>query len=276
MKVILALPAYNEQQDLPGLLDRIDNALKSWADYRVLVVDDGSTDNTAQIVRDAGQNKPVTLIQHTQNRGLGAAIRTGLSAASAEPCDVVVTLDADNSQPPELIEQMVSAIATGKSDVVIASRFQPGAQEVGVPWHRVILSHVSSGMIRLIIPYRGARDYTCGFRAYRPAILATLIDRFGDHFVRENSFACMLEVLINCRRIGARVSEVPLVLRYDLKQGASKMRIWRTMKRYGITVLRAYLPLRKPVQAVTALEPRQQPEPTQSKQDTMQESPLND
>jgi dolichol-phosphate mannosyltransferase len=243
MKLTLMLPAFNEEQDLPGLLHRIKDALANWADYRVLIVDDGSQDRTAAIVREAARWMPVTLIQHPHNMGLGAAIRTGLKAAASLD-GTVVTLDADNSQDPELIRRMVETVALG-ADVVIASRFQPGAREVGVPAHRLVLSHVSSAGIRLLVRYPGARDYTCGFRAYRVETLRRLVDRYGDNFVRENGFSCMLELLLNFRRIGAKVAEVPLVLRYDLKVGASKMRIFRTMWRYVVTLTRGFLPLAK-------------------------------
>lgn len=240
-KIIVMLPAYNEEKDLPVLLNRIKLALDSWANYRILVVDDGSHDQTAQIVRDAGQRMPVELIQHPQNMGLGAAMRTGLKAA-AHNSDIVITLDADNSQDPELIKTMVQRLNEG-FDVVIASRFQPGAQEIGVPPFRVMLSHVASAGIRTIVGYAGVRDYTCGFRAYRAETLRHLIDLFGDDFIRENGFSCMFELLLNLRAIRARVSEVPLVLRYDLKEGASKMRILRTMWRYVITLTRGLMPL---------------------------------
>ncbi|MGE0798210.1 MAG: glycosyltransferase family 2 protein [Lautropia sp.] len=241
MKVTVAMPAYNEERDLPRLLARTRAALAGRLDYQVLIVDDGSLDRTAAIVVEAGREMPVALIRHPRNRGLGAAIRTALKVASRGD-GVVVTMDADNSQGPELIEAMLERIAAG-ADVVIASRFRPGSQEVGVPPLRKFLSHVSSAGIRILAPYPGARDYTCGFRAYRAETLRRLIDRYGDNFIRENGFSCMLELLLNLRRIGARVDEVPLVLRYDLKEGASKMRILRTMWRYVVTITRGWLPL---------------------------------
>ena len=253
MKVTVMMPAYNEERDLPGLLARIKAALEDWADYQVLVVDDGSLDRTAAVVEEAAGWMPVTLIRHPHNRGLGAAIRTGLKAA-AQFDGVVVTLDADNSQGPELIRTMIGRIGEG-AEVVIASRFQPGSQEVGVPLHRKFLSHVSSAGIRVLARYPGARDYTCGFRAYRAEVLRRVIGRFGDDFIRENGFACMLELLLNLRRLQAKVSEVPLVLRYDLKQGASKMRILRTMWRYVVTIVRGWLPLAT-MQAAEASAPR--------------------
>jgi dolichol-phosphate mannosyltransferase len=209
--------------------------------YRVLVVDDGSLDRTAEIVRQAASWMPVTLIQHDENRGLGAAIRTGLKTAAALD-GVVVTLDADNSQDPELIRSMLACIEEG-ADIAIASRFQPGAREIGVPPYRLVLSHLSSGIIRRVVSYPGARDFTCGFRAYRLASLRRLIDTYGDNFIRETGFSCMLELLLNFRRIGAMVAEVPLVLRYDLKRGTSKMRVLRTSWRYCITMTRGFMPL---------------------------------
>lgn len=137
---------------------------------------------------------------------------------------------------------MVERLGEG-FDVVIASRFQPGAQEVGVPLFRVFLSHLSSAGIRTLVRYPGVRDYTCGFRVYRAETLRNLINTFGDNFIRENGFSCMFELLLNLRTLRACVSEVPLVLRYDLKEGASKMRILRTMWRYVITLTRGFLPL---------------------------------
>lgn len=241
-KITVMMPAYNEEQDLPVLLERIERAMSPWADYRVIVVDDGSKDRTAEIVRAAAQRMPAQLIQHPRNLGLGAAMRTGLTEA-AHGEGIVVTLDADNSQDPELIRSMVERIGQG-FDVVIASRFQPGSQEIGVPPHRLMLSHLSSFGIRILAHYPGARDFTCGFRAYRVESIRKLIDTFGpEGFLRENGFSCMLEVLLNLRAIDARVSEVPLVLRYDLKVGASKMRILRTMWRYAVTMSRGLMPL---------------------------------
>lgn len=241
MTITVLLPAYNEEKDLPGLLNRIDEALNAIEGYQILIVDDGSQDNTADIVKAAEKTMPVTLIQHPENLGLGAAIRTGLKAAAMLE-GTIVTLDADNSQDPLLIPSMVAKIKDG-ADVVIASRFQPGAKEVGVPAHRVMLSHLSSGVIRQLVRIPAARDYTCGFRAYRLETVRELIDTYGDNFLRENGFSCMLEVLLNVRRINGKVAEVPLVLRYDLKEGASKMRIFRTSWRYLVTITRAFLPL---------------------------------
>ncbi len=121
-------------------------------------------------------------------------------------------------------------------DVVIASRFQKGGEEIGVAPHRKVLSHTAGHMMRLFVRYPGVRDYSCGYRAYRASILRRLQEEFGQDFVRENSFACMFELLVKLKAIRARAAEVPLVLRYDLKSGASKMRVLRTLARYAVVL----------------------------------------
>jgi dolichol-phosphate mannosyltransferase len=78
----------------------------------------------------------------------------------------------------------------------------------------------------------GARDYTCGFRLYRAATLRRALSAWGERLIEEAGFTCMAEVLVKLGRGGARVTEAPLVLRYDLKEGASKMKVLRTIGRY--------------------------------------------
>ena len=239
--VTVVLPAYNEERDLPALLPRIREVLAPRTEYRVLIVDDASTDATADIAMAFSRTMPVSLIRHQRNGGLGAAIRTGLKAAAGFD-GIVITLDADNSQGPELMPEMIAKIGQG-ADVVIASRFRQGSAEIGVPGHRVLLSHGASWLLRALIGYPGVRDYSCGYRAYRSETLRRLISTYGDNFLREHGFSCMVELLINMKRIDARITEVPLVLRYDLKEGASKMRILRTLWRYLVVIWRGQLRL---------------------------------
>ncbi|MEM9187473.1 MAG: glycosyltransferase family 2 protein [Planctomycetota bacterium] len=229
-RLLIALPAYNEEESLAPLLDGIGVALAGTGlDYEIIVVDDGSQDDTARIASQASFRLPVTLIEHERNSGLAAALRTGLEAAAARarPGDVVFTMDADNTHPPGLMPRMLGMIGEG-CDVVIASRFQPGAQVVGVPLHREWLSFAARWLFSLTLPIRGVRDYTCGFRAYRASVLHAALEEYGDEFVTEKGFSCMVDVLLKLRRRGLVMSEAPMILRYDLKGGASKMRVTRT------------------------------------------------
>jgi dolichol-phosphate mannosyltransferase len=232
--VIVTLPAYNEEIALPPLLDTIVQVRqKSLSELRVIVVDDGSTDATADIVRRYAEANPwIVLVQHECNQGLSQAIQTGFQAALRDAAldDVLVTLDADNTQPPEVIPSMIERV-TGGCDVVIASRFRPGAEVHGVPPLRRLYSRVMGILFQTIFPIRGVRDYSCGFRAYRVSVLQRAYSTYGDRFITERGFACMAEILCQLGRLDKVVfGEVPFVLRYDLKPTTTKMRVWRTIR----------------------------------------------
>lgn len=237
----LVLPAYNEEKDIVTLLNRAANAFtEQQIAYRILVVNDGSTDATLARVGEQAGRMPVEVLDHGVNKGLGQALLTGLTRAAelTGPGDVVVTMDADNTHDPALVGAMLKSIQTGR-DVVIASRYAPGGREVGLSWIRHLFSGGASFLLRLFFPIAGARDYTCGYRAYRGEILQTAFARYGQRLVEERGFTCMAEVLIKMGKLGARVAEVPLVLRYDLKSGPSKMKVLRTIWRYGFLIARS-------------------------------------
>ena len=234
-KVRVVLPAYNEEEALSLFLGEVVETLtEADIDHEVIVVDDGSADRTAEVVREASLAMPVRLIQHKKNQGLAAAIRTGLLAGAdgAEPHDVVVTMDADRTQRPEAILLMLDKIQEG-CDLVIASRYRPGASVVGVPWHRNLLSLGGRVLFQTLFPTQGVRDYTCGARAYRVSLLHDMIEQFGDNLVSEEGFSCMVDVLLKARSLKPKFGEVPINLRYDIKPGLSKMSvlstIWETL-----------------------------------------------
>lgn len=230
-KVFLALPAYNEEQALPELFERIGEAFAdSEIPYEVIVVDDGSQDDTAKIAAQMSFQMPVHLVQHPTNQGLGTTLRDGLREAvgRAGKRDIIITMDADNTHPPGLIDRMVRQIHEG-CDVVIASRFQPGARVVGVPIDRVFLSIGARALFTVLFPTRGIRDYTCGYRAYKASVIRDAFAKYGDDFVGETGFSCMADVLLKLRKQHCLFGEVPLLLRYDQKGGASKMQVFRTI-----------------------------------------------
>lgn len=247
-EVAVVLPAYNEAAGLETLLWRIARALDE-ANYVIVVVDDGSTDGTAGIAEALTGRLPIRVIRHERNSGYGAAIRTGLLAAR-ELADVTVTMDADDSHDPSLIPLMLYGVACG-SDVVVASRFVPGGREVGVPVHRRILSHGAAFVFARLLRVNGIRDYTSGYRAYRSSYLDELIEVLGvDDFVQESGFTVGVELLLKSDRLGGRLAEVPLVLRYDRKRSDSKLRIGKTLADYADLLKRVRNePLSRPVRA---------------------------
>jgi len=238
-EIAIVLPAYNEEKDLPTLLENIRNTVSQMPfRYTVVVVDDGSKDRTADICREFAEKMPLKLVQHVVNKGLGEGIQTGLREGWLIG-DAVIVMDADNTHNPAYILDMVKVIERGDADVVIASRFQKGSVIHGVPFFRQVLSWGCFLMMKTLLPYSNVRDYSTGFRAYRSLTLGRLINNSGEKIIQESSFACMLEILLRLRWVGARACEIPYTLRYDLKEGVSKMRIWRTIRRY-FTVIGRY------------------------------------
>jgi dolichol-phosphate mannosyltransferase len=234
--LILVLPAYNESEAIGPLLDRVAPAFREVEGPAcVLLVDDGSADGTADRARSKAAELGLSLevAAHERNLGLGAALRTGLSRAKdlAGQDGVIVVMDTDNTHDPALIPRMLAKLATG-FDVVIASRYAPGGKEIGLKPHRRVLSRGASLLLRTLVPVPGARDYSCGYRAYRASTVRRAFEVYGDGFVTESGFVSSAEILLKCSWLPSRIGEVPLVLRYDLKGGASKMNVASTIRRY--------------------------------------------
>lgn len=232
MKVTIVLPAYNEEESLPPLLERINKAYKlyNW-NAEVVVVNDGSKDNTLNVARNYKSDVPITVLDLQPNRGLAGALREGLryAASVSDDNDVIVTLDADDSQNPFLINRMLHEIAIG-ADLIIASRYQNGAHIRGLKGSRKLMSWAAGLLFRVFVGFDGVKDYTCGFRAYRTSFLKNVMNLYKENFITQKGFGCMVEVLLKFGSQNAIINEVPMILRYDLKQGDSKMQVNRTIQ----------------------------------------------
>lgn len=221
------VPAYNEETDLPRLLPKLDGLLRERGEaYRIVVINDGSTDGTAEVLRERGQSLPIDVVEHSLNRGLGETERDGFEyvASRAQPDDRIVRIEADDTHDPRYIGALLDRLEAG-FDVVITSRFRPGGGQLGLDPYRSFISRAANLFMGLVYRIPGVRDYSCGFRAYRARVIQDALRVFGNNFIQLKGlgFVSTAETLVKLHLLGCRCSEVPFVLRYDRKVGASKM-----------------------------------------------------
>ncbi|MCG3175888.1 MAG: Undecaprenyl-phosphate 4-deoxy-4-formamido-L-arabinose transferase [Candidatus Omnitrophica bacterium] len=233
------LPAYNEEKALPVVARKFrDVFARTGQDYRIVVLDDGSSDRTADVALELSRQLPLTLIRHAKNMGLGPTMDDGLDHLARESADddVIVTLDCDDTHEPSYTPDAIKRLAEG-ADVVILSRYSEGGGEEGLSPLKSLLSRGAGLFLKVFFPIRGVREYSCGYRVMTAAILKKAKRRFGARFVhlKDLGFVATPEILIKFKMIGARIAEVPFRLRYDQKPTPSKNRPLRTI--YGYFVL---------------------------------------
>ena len=196
-------------------------------------------------MREASKTYPLHLITHPVNRGLGETSRDNFEAASrlSAEDDVIVRLDCDDTHEPEFILSMIKKVSEGY-DVVIASRFVQGGGQKGVSSYRAFISSGANIFMKVFFPIRGIREYSCGYRAYSASIIKNAISTYGNSFIqlRGLGFTCTLEKLVKLHMLGARITEIPFVLRYDKKTGSSKMIGSITTLGYMVMVVLNYWP----------------------------------
>lgn len=232
--VSVVLPAYNEEDSLPNLLRRLD-ALEMPENVRLdlIVVNDGSSDKTEELVRDFEGHLQITLLNHEQNMGLGQAVQTGIkeALALAEDNNAVVIMDADDTHDVQLILHMIKKIDAG-AEIVIASRFVDGGDDSTAPPFRRLLSRGASFIFKVVFPLNEINDFTSGYRAYDTKLLKRADEHWGNALVMEQGFACMVELLLKLRHWQPKIVEIPFELRYDRKLSASKLKLFRTLGQY--------------------------------------------
>lgn len=227
---IFVIPAYNEAENLPRLLADIDSRPWLFADgSRVIVVDDGSVDGTAELAEAHVDGPiPVEVVRMGENQGPGAAFRAGFQAA-LHHCPrgeeaLVITLEADTTSNLDSLPAMIDRAAS--SDVVLAAW-----QMTNVSAKRRLLSRGAGFVVRHILGV-DAHTVSSFYRVYRASALRTASDHYGANLIRESGFACKAELLAKFAAISLRVSEVKVELDTTKRVGDSKMPIGKTIAGY--------------------------------------------
>ncbi len=212
--VTVVVPCYNEADGLPNLLGRLralrDTQAREW---HALFVDDGSSDDTFGALLRAARDEPwVSVLRHSENRGLGAALRTAF-AHVASP--IVCTIDSDCTYPPERLPELTALIEAG-ADIATASAWHPSTAQCDGSRFRLLLSRRVSGIYKQLIG-QDVHTFTCLFRAYRREILQRITFR-GD------GFSAVAELFLKAMLAGCVVREVPMALERR-RFGESKLKV---------------------------------------------------
>ena len=223
MKLAIIIPALNEAATIRNVIERVPMAVLGISDVCVVVVDDGSTDQTAALARDAG----ALVVSHPKNRGVGAAFATGIDAALRLGADVIVSMDGDGQFSPEDIPGLVRPIIEDGYGFVTCTRFSDPEHVPEMPWIKKWGNRMMCRLVNKAIGKGHFTDVSCGFRACtRDAALR--LNLFGRFTYTQESF-------IDLAAKGVRMTEVPLSVRGVRQFG--KSRVAGSLWRYGFQTL---------------------------------------
>lgn len=215
---LVIIPTYNEKENIRDIITHV---LGLQPDFHVLVVDDGSPDGTAGIVREiqAGAPGRVHLIERSGKLGLGTAYIAGFKWALEHGYGFIFEMDADFSHDPDDLVRLYRACADGGADMSVGSRYVKGGQVRDWAWDRILLSWCASLYVRMVLGL-GVRDTTAGFVCYRDSTLRALpLDE-----VRFIGYAFQIEMKYRVKLAGLRIAEVPITFK-DRVKGKSKMSV---------------------------------------------------
>lgn len=221
MKLVVLIPAYNEEENIEKVVLSIPRKIHGIDKVEVLVVNDGSSDKTVDYALNGGADK---IISHKRNMGVGAAFNTGTRNAVMMNADILVTIDADSQFDSNQIPELIVPILNQQYDVVIGSRFL-SQKPKNIPFIKKIGNKIFSKLVSGVIGQK-LSDTQTGFRAYsREALLNVSV---------VNDFTYTQEVLIDLRFKGMQIGEIPVSVKYD---DSRKSRVVKNIFSYSFRAL---------------------------------------
>ncbi|HUL75394.1 MAG TPA: dolichyl-phosphate beta-glucosyltransferase [Vicinamibacterales bacterium] len=233
VRLSVVIPAMNEAERIGDSLRTLQAQLPESAQpWEIRVVDDGSTDRTAEIVAEAAAADPRIVLQREPHRGKGGALRAGLLAARGE---LRFMCDADLSMPVSELPKFLAAVPA-ECDLAIGSREGPGARRVGEPGHRHTMGRVFNVLVRLT-GLAGIEDTQCGFKLFSARAAELIVPR-----LTLDGWAIDIEMLVIAARLGLRVREVPIEWHYRERSRISpildSIRMSRDVLRIRLNLMR--------------------------------------
>lgn len=215
-KKVVIIPTYNEKENIEKIIRAV-FALEGG--YDVLVIEDGSPDGTAQIVKKMQSEFPegLHMIERKGKLGLGTAYITGFKWACENKYDYIFEMDADFSHNPSDLPRLYSACAGDGADLAIGSRYCNGISVINWPIERVVMSYYASVYVRTVLGMK-VYDTTAGFKCYKRTVLETIdLDK-----VQMKGYGFQIEMKYSTYKLGFNIKEVPIIF-VDRTEGTSKM-----------------------------------------------------
>lgn len=216
MERLVIIPTYNEKENIEAIINAV---LALPIEYNVLVIDDGSPDGTAAIVKRMQKEHEgrIFIIERAGKQGLGTAYITGFKWAIEHKADYIFEMDADFSHNPQDLLKLYKACAEDGADVAIGSRYVTGVNVVNWPMGRVLMSYFASKYVRTVLGVN-IRDTTAGFVCYKREVLETIeLDK-----IRFKGYAFQIEMKFTAYKCGFCIKEVPIIF-INRVLGTSKM-----------------------------------------------------
>ena len=213
---IVIIPTYNEKENIENIIRAVFGLEKT---FHILIIEDGSPDGTAAIVKTLQQEFPERLfmVERTGKLGLGTAYICGFKWAIEHGYDYVFEMDADFSHNPNDLPRLYNACASEGYDVAIGSRYVSGVNVVNWPMGRVLMSYYASKYVQFVTGIK-VKDTTAGFKCYRREVLETLeLDK-----IRFKGYAFQIEMKFTAYKCGFKIKEVPVIF-VNRELGTSKM-----------------------------------------------------
>ncbi len=215
-KKIVIIPTYNEKENIEEIIRKVFSLEGA---YHILVIEDGSPDGTADIVRRLQAEFPERLfmVERSGKLGLGTAYITGFKWSLEHGYDYIFEMDADFSHNPDDLPRLYGACAGQGADVAIGSRYSNGISVVNWPIGRILMSYFASVYVRTVLGVH-IYDTTAGFMCYKAAVLRAM-DLDG---IRMKGYGFQIETKFTAHRLGFRIVEVPVIF-VNRQKGTSKM-----------------------------------------------------
>lgn len=229
--IYLLIPTYNDSGNFESLFKNIQGSLREYS-YQIVIVDDGSTDQTKTIVQKLSKKYPTELLGYRKNRGPGYAFKYGFNflIPKLENSDIVLTMESDNTADYKVIQKMLKKLQM--YDVILASPLGKGGQIIGMDLSRKFLSYAAGFLDILVFRIKNVRTYSSFFRVYKAPILKKLKSEYKDKYITEYGFTSVLEILIKIAKLNAKIAEVPATVDWTNRKGKSKMKIIKTIDRH--------------------------------------------